>query len=136
MAWKRHFEHTVKTSRRSEFLDITGTVEHDIAESGVNEGICIVFVPHTTAGVTINENADPDVRTDMASFLERLVPKDPAFLHSEGNSDSHIKTTLTGPSLTLIVSGGKPVLGTWQAIYFAEFDGPRSRQYLVKVVEG
>ncbi len=125
-----------RSSRRVEIIDITEKVARAIRESGVIEGICVLQSLHTTAGLTINESADPDVRRDMERQLGLLAPRDPAFLHAEGNSDAHIKTSLFGPSLSLIVSGGEPVLGTWQAIYFCEFDGPRERRVLAKCVAG
>jgi secondary thiamine-phosphate synthase enzyme len=130
------FEYRVQTTRRSELVNITNSVQKSIAESGVKEGICVVFVPHTTAAVTINENADPDVTRDINQHMEKMVPEHAGFAHSEGNSDAHIKTSLVGPSITVIVSQGRALLGVWQGIYFAEFDGPRSRTYLVKVLEG
>jgi secondary thiamine-phosphate synthase enzyme len=126
----------VRSSRRVEIIDVTGGVEKAIAESGVAEGICVLQSLHTTAALTINESADPDVRRDMERQLAVIAPRDPSFLHAEGNSDAHIKTSLFGPSLTVIVSGGRPVLGTWQAVYFCEFDGPRERSVVVKVLEG
>lgn len=129
------FEYTVRTSRRNEFVNITRNVADAVNGSGVKEGMCVVFVPHTTAGVTINENADPDVTRDIDRHLCQMVPCDPAFAHSEGNSDSHIKSSLFSPSLTVIIHDGKPLLGTWQGIYFAEFDGPRGRRYFVKCAE-
>lgn len=129
-------EHSLRTARRVQFLDITSEVRKSVRESGVAEGICVVHVPHTTAAVTINENADPDVTRDMEKQLAEIVPPHHGYAHSEGNSDSHIKTTLTGPSLTLIVHGGDLVLGTWQGIYFCEYDGPRSRHFFVKCIAG
>lgn len=129
-------EFSVRTSQRNEFLDITSNVRQAVSGSGIREGICVVFVPHTTAGVTINENADPDVTRDIRKHMGKLVPNDPAFAHSEGNSDAHIQSSLFGPSLTVIVKDGKPLLGTWQGIYFTEFDGPRTRQVYVKILEG
>ena len=130
------FDHFIQTTRRIELIDITALVRKSIRESGVHEGICIVFVQHTTAGITINENADPDVCSDMDSFFKKLVPNDRSFKHSEGNSDSHIKSTLFGPSLSLIIHESQPLLGTWQGIYFAEFDGPRQRKLSVKCIAG
>lgn len=115
-------------------LDITRRVEEAVAQSGVADGICHLFTLHTTAGLTINEGADPAVRRDMTGFLDRLVPNLPSFIHSEGNSDAHIKSSLTGVSLAVTVERGRLVLGTWQAIYFCEFDGPRTRTVIVKVV--
>lgn len=129
------FEYTIRTSRRNEFVNITPVVSKAVQESGVKEGTCIVFVPHTTAGVTINENADPDVTHDIEKHLNKIIPCDPSFAHNEGNSDSHIKSSLFSTSLTILVHDGRPLLGTWQGIYFAEFDGPRSRQYFVKCME-
>jgi len=126
----------VRSSRRFEIIDITGGVEAAVAEAGIAEGLCVLQSLHTTAGLTINESADPDVRRDMERQLAVLAPRDPSFLHAEGNSDAHIKASLFGPSLTVIVSGGRPVLGTWQAIYFCEFDGPRDRSVAVKCLEG
>jgi len=126
----------VRSSRRVEIIDVTGGVEAAIADSGLAEGICVLQSLHTTAALTINESADPDVRRDMERQLALLAPRDPSFLHAEGNSDAHIKTSLFGPSLTIVVSGGRPVLGTWQALYFCEFDGPRERSLVVKCLEG
>ena len=126
----------IHSSRRVEILDITEGVAAAIRDSGVLEGLCVLQSLHTTAALTVNESADPDVRRDMERQLSLIAPRDPAFLHAEGNSDAHIKTSLLGPSLSLIVSGGRPILGTWQAIYFCEFDGPRERQVVVKCVEG
>ena len=126
----------VKTSGRNEFVDITGKVASAIAEAGVKEGLCLVYVPHTTAAVTINENADPSVKADILETLSKLVPASAGYSHMEGNSDAHIKATLVGGSERIIVKGGKPVLGTWEGIFFCEFDGPRSRRFFVKVTEG
>ncbi|OHD54769.1 MAG: hypothetical protein A2Y33_02025 [Spirochaetes bacterium GWF1_51_8] len=131
-----YFELSISTSKRNEFLDITHEVSRAVAESGVAEGLCVVHIPHTTAGVTINENADPDVVRDMEIHLSSMVPPRGDFRHSEGNSDSHIKSTLAGPSLTVIIHGGRLVLGTWQGIYFCEFDGPRRRRFMIKCMEG
>ena len=127
-------EYTVRTGRRIDFVNIDNYVREAVAESGIKEGICIVFVPHTTAGVTINENADPDVRRDINAHLSNLIPERGDYHHMEGNSDGHIKSSLIGPSLTLIVSQGRLVLGTWQSVFFTEFDGPRSRNVLIKVI--
>jgi secondary thiamine-phosphate synthase enzyme len=124
---------TVATSARVEMIDITSEVAEAIRQEKVSDGIAVVFVPHTTAAVTINENADPDVVRDILAETNKIVPFDDHYEHSEGNSAAHIKTCLVGPSLTLIVSGGKPVLGTWQAVYFCEFDGPRRRNVHVTV---
>ena len=124
---------TVKTRSRVEMLDITSRVAEAIRAEGAGEGIAVVFVPHTTAGITINENADPSVTRDIVTETNKIVPFDDAYHHSEGNSAAHIKSCLFGPSLTVLVSGGRPVLGNWQAIYFCEFDGPRTRQVHVSV---
>ncbi len=124
----------VKTDRRNQIIDITDKVQKAVRDSGVKDGLAIVFVLHTTAAVTINENADPSVKADMLNFLERLVPRDAGFRHSEDNSDAHIKSSLVGPQVTVIISDGHLVLGTWQGIYFCEFDGPRSRGVIVKVI--
>jgi len=124
---------SVKTSSRVEMVDITSQVAQAIRDEGVEEGLAVVFVPHTTAGVTINENADPDVARDIRRHLDKLVPPNEGYAHAEGNADAHIKSSLFGPSLVLIVSGGRPVLGTWQAVYFCEGDGPRRRKVHVAV---
>lgn len=124
------------TKNRLELVDVTPTVARAIESSGVDRGIALVYCPHTTAAVTINESADPDVRSDIARFLEALVPRSWGFDHAEGNSDAHVMTSLVGPSVSLIVEAGRPVLGTWQHIYFCEFDGPRSRTLYVKLIEG
>jgi secondary thiamine-phosphate synthase enzyme len=126
----------VKTSSRVQFVDITSRIREAIAKSNVSEGIAVVFVSHTTAGITINEAADPAVVTDINSKLSQLIPYNDSYLHMEGNSDAHIKSTLVGSSVTVIVSRGAPVLGTWQGIFFCEFDGPRTRKVIVKVVPG
>ena len=122
---------TVKTHSRTEMLDVTASVQQAVAAGGVRDGVCVVYVPHTTAGVTINENADPDVRADMLKELNVIVPFDDGYAHSEGNSAAHIKASLMGSSATIIVEGGRLALGTWQGIYFCEFDGPRTRQLWV-----
>lgn len=120
-------ELTVITRQRTELQSITAAVSGLVRQQGWQDGILTVFVPHTTAGITINENADPDVARDMTWFFDELVPNSPRFRHAEGNSDSHIKASLTGSSLQVVVRSGKLWLGTWQGIYFCEFDGPRSR---------
>jgi secondary thiamine-phosphate synthase enzyme len=126
----------VRTSARNEMLEVTDRVERLIRSNNVNEGMAIVYVPHTTAAVTINENADPDVRHDMLQKLETLIPKREAYYqHGEGNSDSHVKTSLVGNSATVLIERGRLVLGRWQGIYFCEFDGPREREMMVKIVK-
>lgn len=123
----------VRSRGRTEFIDITAEVRDLLRNAGVKNGLCHLFVLHTTAGITVNEGADPAVQRDITAFLGKLVPNDHYFTHSEGNSDAHIKSTIIGTSLTLLVESGKPVLGTWQAVYFCEFDGPRSRKVAVKI---
>jgi secondary thiamine-phosphate synthase enzyme len=125
---------TLQTSARDEWLNITGEVRRIVAASGVKEGICLVFVPHTTAAVTVNENADPDVPRDVLLALDRISPDRGEFLHAEGNSAAHTKTSLVGPSVTLVVSEGRPLLGAWQGIWFNEYDGPRTRKVHVRVL--
>ena len=127
-------EIAVPTSTRSEFIDITREVEKAVLDEGVSEGLCHVFVPHTTAGVTINENADPDVSRDVQALLGKLVPQRGDYRHVEGNSDSHVKSTVVNCSAIVPISGGRLVLGTWQAVYFCEFDGPRRRRCIVTVI--
>lgn len=125
----------VRTRGRGEMIDVTDRVRRFIDQQGITSGLAIVYVPHTTAAVTINENADPDVKTDMLRKLEALVPaKETYYRHGEGNSDSHVKTSLVGNSVTVLIENGALVLGTWQGIYFCEFDGPRQREMHVKVV--
>ena len=129
-------ELTIHTRARAEMVLIDDEVRAVVAESGIREGLCILWVPHTTAGVTINENADPDVVTDILKEMDKVIPLRDNYRHAEGNSAAHIKSSLFGPSLTLVVSGGDLLLGVWQSIYFCEFDGPRTRKLHVKVVEG
>lgn len=126
----------VKTGRRTQLLDVTGLVERAVKASGIASGVCYVYVPHTTAGVTINEHADPDVATDLEGVFDRLVPLSGAYRHTEGNSDSHAKATLVGSSQLVFVEDGKLALGRWQGIFLCEFDGPRERRVYVKVIEG
>ena len=125
---------TVKTKARNEFIDVTQEVERVVEKSGVGEGMCYLYVPHTTAGLTINEGADPSVARDIRNHLDHLVPAEKRYLHTEGNADSHIKSTLVGVHTVIPISGGKMVLGTWQSIFFCEFDGPRSRKVLVQIL--
>ena len=124
---------SVRTSSRAEFVDITREVRDAVKSSGVSDGVCTVYVPHTTAGITINENADPDVVRDIIETLDRLVPRSGSYRHAEGNADSHVKASLMGFSVSVLADGGRLVLGTWQGIYFCEFDGPRTRQVYVRV---
>jgi secondary thiamine-phosphate synthase enzyme len=124
----------IKTSSRVEFRDITGEVRDVVGRSGVKSGVCYIFVPHTTAGVLINEHADPAVAEDIAAQLESLVPREKHYRHLEGNAPAHIKASLIGDSRTLFIEDGKLLLGTWQGIFFGELDGPRNRNVMVKVV--
>ncbi|KPK77239.1 MAG: hypothetical protein AMJ89_02805 [candidate division Zixibacteria bacterium SM23_73] len=129
-------EISVKTSSRVELVDITHLVEKVTSESKIKSGLCTVYVPHTTAAVTINENADPSVRSDIIKELNKIVPFDDNYSHLEGNAAAHIKASIIGPSETILVDGGSLVLGTWQGIYFCEFDGPRNRKVIIKIIEG
>ena len=124
----------LRTSSRNEWLNISAEVRKAVEASGVREGICVVFVPHTTAAVTVNENADPDVAHDVGLALNAISPDRREFRHGEGNSAAHTKTSLVGPSVTLVVSEGRPLLGTWQGIWFNEYDGPRTRKVYVRVL--
>lgn len=127
---------SIKTGRQMEFQDITTQINQLVARSGIKDGLVFLFVPHTTAAVTINENADPDVVTDMLGSLGKLIPLKDNYLHAEGNSAAHLKSSLVGVSETVAVVNGRLNLGTWQGIYFCEFDGPRSRKLNVKIIEG
>ncbi|MGI6004893.1 MAG: secondary thiamine-phosphate synthase enzyme YjbQ [Christensenellales bacterium] len=132
---RRLFEFPLRT--RAEGLhDITASVRQAIADSGVQSGIAVVYCPHTTAGITINENADPDVAPDLLFALNRAFPSHREFVHMEGNSAAHMKSSVVGAAQQIIIHGGKPLLGTWQGIFFCEFDGPRSRRFHVKILEG
>jgi secondary thiamine-phosphate synthase enzyme len=127
---------SVRTSPRTEMVDITGQVQELIKQSGVDEGICHLFVAHTTAGLTINENADPSVNSDILMVLNKIISDREAYRHGEGNSPAHIKASLMGPHLTVLVNHRSLVLGTWQGIYLCEFDGPRTRKVYVKIMAG
>ncbi len=127
---------TIKTSSRIEMVDITDRITDFTTRYNMGNGICCLFVPHTTAGITINENADSSVQRDINSKLTSLVPAGDNYSHLEGNSDSHIKSTVVGSSLIVIIDKGRPVLGTWQGIFFCEFDGPRNRNLYIKLIEG
>jgi secondary thiamine-phosphate synthase enzyme len=126
----------ISSRRQVELIDITKEVRRAVRDSGVRAGAAFLFVPHTTAAVTINENADPDVVRDLIMELDKIVPMDDAYRHGEGNSAAHIKSTLVGASETVLIEEGELVLGTWQGIYFCEFDGPRRRKLHLKVIEG
>lgn len=127
-------EIAVRTSQHAQFVEITGEVERVVTESGINDGVCTVFVPHTTAGITINENADPDVVTDMIYALDKAVPwKNMHYRHGEGNTAAHVKSSMMGHSVDVFVQAGKLQFGTWQGIFLCEFDGPRTRKVWVQV---
>lgn len=125
----------IATSSRAQMVDVTREVQRAISESGVQEGFCHIYVPHTTAGIAINENADPSVAQDILAVLEKMAPRGGSYRHLEGNADSHIKASIVGSSETVLLEGGRLVLGTWQGLFLCEFDGPRRRRLLVKVVE-
>lgn len=126
----------IHTQEREQIIDISNIVYEAVRESQVQDGICVVFVPHTTCAVTINENADSDVKKDILWFLKKLIPQSKEFRHAEGNSDAHLKTMFTGNSSTLIIEKQKPLGGTWQGIYFCEYDGPRVRNVVIKILQG
>jgi secondary thiamine-phosphate synthase enzyme len=125
---------TIQTSRRTELKIVTAEIQSAVRDAGCTEGVCHLYVPHTTAGVVLNEGYDPDVARDMEAALDKLVPRRASYAHAEGNSDSHIKTALVGSSQTVWIEGGRLALGRWQQIFFAEFDGPRTRELRVKIV--
>jgi secondary thiamine-phosphate synthase enzyme len=124
---------SMKTGSRNEMKDITSSIQKEVSRSGVLDGLCFIYVPHTTAGITINEGADPSVCLDILTTLSELVPPDAGYRHMEGNADSHIKASLMGSSVSVIVEKGRLVLGTWQKIFFCEFDGPRTRKVLFSI---
>jgi secondary thiamine-phosphate synthase enzyme len=128
------YEFNIRTGGQTDWINITSEVQKKASASGVREGICVVFTPHTTAGVTINENADPDVPHDVNLALNMISPDRREFRHSEGNSAAHTKSSLVGPSITLIITGGRLLLGTWQGIWFNEYDGPRTRKIIVRIM--
>ena len=126
----------VKSRERTEFIDITEKIQEVLKETGISSGVCNIFVPHTTAAVTVNEGADPTVQRDIQVFLNKMVPFEGDYHHREGNSSAHIKTSLIGVSQTVLVDEGRLVLGTWQSIFFCEFDGPRHRRVALKIIAG
>jgi len=128
------FEQNIRTKRREELVNITPLVNQALKKAGIRSGLCVVFVPHTTAGVTINENADPDVPDDIIMGLKKIVPLSFPFKHGEGNSDAHLKSSVIGSSVMVPVEGERLCLGTWQGIFFCEFDGPRSRRVLFQFI--
>lgn len=125
----------IASNKRNQLIDITSQIQALLSVSNIADGRAEIFIPHTTAAITINENADPDVKSDLLGCLEKMIPQNGPFRHSEGNSDAHIKASLVGAYLSVFVTKGKLVLGTWQEIYFCEFDGPRHRQVIVKITE-
>jgi secondary thiamine-phosphate synthase enzyme len=124
---------SVKTKSRIDMVDITASVQKEVSKAGVNDAFCVVYVPHTTAGITINEGADPAVCQDIIAKLNELAPPNAGYRHTEGNADSHIKASIMGSSVTVLIENGRLVLGTWQKIFFCEFDGPRSRKVYVRI---
>ena len=126
----------VQTQARTEFVDMTAHIQRIVQKCGIESGVCYAFVPHTTAGITINENADPDVQHDMVMEMNKIVPFEDHYAHYEGNSAAHIKASLLGSSVSVFVEDGLLVLGKWQGIYFCEFDGPRRRKVFIKVIPG
>ncbi len=125
----------IHTKSQTELINVDDQIRKFIDECGILEGYCIIWSPHTTAGITVNENCDPDVKRDINVKMDQLIPHEDDYHHMEGNSAAHIKTSLFGPSLTLIISKGAPLLGTWQSVYYCEFDGPRTRRMIIKAVE-
>ena len=130
------YQFPIRTTARTQMIDITQRVQELVTESGAREGICVVFIPHTTAAVTINEDADPDVQTDFMREIGKIVPWEDGYRHMEGNSAAHLKSSMMGSSVTVLIEGGRLLLGTWQGIYFLEYDGPRDRRAYVKILEG
>lgn len=130
------YQFPVRTSSHTQMIDITDQVQKIVTDSGVKEGICVIFVPHTTAAVTINENADPDVQTDFMKEINKIVPWEDGYRHMEGNSAAHLKSSMMGFSETVIIDQGRLLLGTWQGVYFLEYDGTRNRRVYVKILEG
>ena len=126
----------IKTDKHTQMKDITRLIQDEVRKSGVKDGLCVVFTPHTTAAVTINENADPDVVRDLNMELGKIIPWEDGYHHIEGNSAAHLKSSLVGASEHIIIEDGKLLLGTWQGIYFCEYDGPRNRKVIVKIMEG
>ena len=125
----------IKSRAKTEFIDITDDINKAIQESGIKSGICYIYVPHTTAGITINEGADPSVKRDIISTLNKIIPFEGDYQHIEGNSAAHIKSSVVGISQFVVIEDGKAILGTWQSVYFCEFDGPRHRRVIVKIVQ-
>jgi secondary thiamine-phosphate synthase enzyme len=126
----------LQTNSRIEMIDITASVQAVVDSKKISNGLCIIFTPHTTAAITINENADPDVPSDIISALEKTIPQNVKYLHAEGNSPAHVKSSLVGASEVVLIEKGRLVLGTWQSIFFCEFDGPRSRKIFLSIISG
>lgn len=133
---KTLYQFNLSTHEKQSFTNLDNYLEQALFESGVKEGILTVYCPHTTGAITINENADPDVKTDLKLGLNQTFPNKAEYVHFEGNSDGHMKSSVVGASETLIISNGKLILGTWQSVYFCEFDGPRERTFYVKIIQG
>lgn len=129
------FQINIDTTKRNELIEITSKIQKLVFDSKIKSGICVIYVPHTTAGLIINENADPDVKTDLLNSLEKLVPRI-KFLHVEGNSDSHLKSIIVGKEKTIIIENNELVLGVWDGLFFCEFDGPRKRKVFLKLISG
>lgn len=127
---------TIKSKKRVDLIDITSRIKKAVNKSGITEGVVVLKVPHTTAGITINENADPDVKQDIINKLNELIPEDDNYHHLEGNSDAHVKSSLVGTDEMVIIKNGHPFLGRWQGIFFCEFDGPRTRKLNIKIIPG
>ena len=126
---------SIKTTKKTEMIDITSMITRAVESSGIKEGLCILFVPHTTAAITVNESADPSVKSDILMILNRIIPWEADYRHLEGNSPAHVKSTLVGVSEQLVIEKGSLILGTWQGIFFCEFDGPRTRKVVLKIYE-
>ena len=126
----------IESTKRNDLIDITADVIAAVSRARIENGICCLYVPHATGGVTINENADPTVKSDIIKKMENMVPRNEGYTHPEGNSDSHVKSSMIGTTITIIIEDGSLVLGTWQGVYFCEFDGPRSRKIYIKTIEG
>ncbi|RKQ29066.1 secondary thiamine-phosphate synthase enzyme YjbQ [Oceanobacillus halophilus] len=133
---KNLYSFNITTSEKQDFVNIDRYIETALTKSGVREGMMVIYCPHTTAAITINENADPDVKTDLKLGLNETFPNKQEYIHMEGNSDGHMKSSVVGASETIIISNGHPIFGTWQSVYFCEFDGPRRRMFYVKIIEG
>lgn len=130
------YQYQIDTNRKQEFVTLDTYIDEALSKSNIQTGVLVVYCPHTTGGITINENADPDVKKDLELGLNKTFPNDKDYVHMEGNSDGHMKSSVIGASETLIIEDGRPLFGTWQSVYFAEFDGPRKRNIYIKIIEG